>query len=83
MSVVTVESLEAKLNSLVGTEFKYKNGHGWNEIYSSSTELEIEQKRGDGCSYALMLASNSKIVLSWRYTSTRKECEKRNYVTGA
>ena len=80
-----IRDLEQALNSDVGKEFKGNiNGSaGWKKITTNPETVELEQKRNDGCSYAYLIDSKTKMVLSWRYTSTREECNLAYFKTGA
>jgi hypothetical protein len=80
-----IQNLESALNADVGTEFKgvLKNNPGWSQININSSTVELEQKRTDGCSYAYLIDLKSKIVLSWRYTSSRESCDIDYFKTGA
>lgn len=85
MTAQDIRSLELALNADVGTQYKgaLQGSAGWKQINVSLTTIELEQSREDGCSYAILIDVKTKIIKSWRYTSTREACDLKFYKTGA
>jgi hypothetical protein len=76
-NVINKDSITRHMNSLVGniapdyTKMKY-----WSEINNTELYRELELKRPDGCSYAILVEKNTNIVKSWRFTSDEALCDK-------
>jgi hypothetical protein len=72
-----MESIVRHMNSLVGKHPpEYTNMKYWTEINNTEFSRELELKRPDGCSYAILIDKSSDIVKSWRFTSDEAMCDK-------
>ena len=74
--------VENYYNSIIGTQIEpvvHTPKYGWNKINEDDVSYEVEMVKKSGCSYAIKVAKVSNIVLSWRFTSPRKNCDD-NYI---
>jgi hypothetical protein len=73
-----INSLEEQFNSWIGREVpeRTNNPKYWKPIKNTDDEIELEQKRPDGCAYSILFDRKTRIVKSWRYTSDRSFCDK-------
>ena len=80
-NMVTIEKLEAGLNSMVGIQAPSytKTDVYWKPINKTETHTEKELIRPDGCAYAILINNSTNIVESWRFTSEESLCERHSY----
>jgi hypothetical protein len=73
-----INSLEEQFNSWIGTKAPERtdNPKYWKPIKNTDDEIELEQKRPDGCAYAILLDRKTRNVKSWRYTSDKSLCDR-------
>ena len=74
----TVETMEQFLNSKIGTEYPKGDLNYDKPINENSDFIELERKRKDGCSYALLVNKKSNIIEKWRFTSDHRLCKYYN-----
>jgi hypothetical protein len=80
-SIISQDKLESGLNSQIGKDARvvYLLNNNWIEIKNTEITKELEFKRSDGCSYAILIENSTNIVKSWRYTSEHALCKKNYY----
>lgn len=79
--VVDIDKLVAGLDSLVGKEAPAytRQTKYWSPINKTDVNTELELKRPDGCSYAILINNATNIVESWRFTSDQSQCNRSSY----
>jgi hypothetical protein len=84
-SYVGLHEMQLGLDNLIGTNFNSNSRiwlKNWSKINETETHVELEQTFQTGCSYAILVNKNSDVIESWRFTSSKEQCEQKIYVPG-
>ena len=73
-----IKDLEKNLNYRVGKFYEYPTFDSnpyWKHLSETSDQVEMEQRSDNGCSYAIIINKETRVVKGWRYTSDRSLCD--------
>ena len=79
VNIQGINELEKGLNTTVGQPYENfaRGRRDYLSLIDKTTEYEeYEFKRPDGCAYAFKVNPKTRIVMSWRFSSSREACDK-------
>lgn len=77
-NVQGIKELETSLDNKIGKFYEYptfESNSYWQYLSETSGKIEMEQRMENGCSYALIIDKETRVVQGWRFTSERSLCD--------